>query len=400
MAAFKYRAVDQLGAKATGIMEAEDPNHLDRLLLELGYWLIEASPHEREKRRSSAAKVSRRDMIELCSAMSAMLDAGITIVDAMKTMARETPNDAFRWVLGDLSMNIEAGSTLTEAMERHPKVFPSQITNIVKAGEYSGNLGTSFREVMLHLEWVERLVSDLKQVSIYPLVVLFTVSLFVLLLFGFVVPTFAELLAELGMTLPLITRLVISAGDFVKTYWWALIGLPAALTAGYRFGRARSQRFAFAMDSSKLQLPVFGDILRMISLSRLSHNMGMLMRSGVPMLQALELCRELVGNLVVEKAVRQAELAVNDGETISSVFRQFDVFTPMIMRMIVVGEETGTMERSMDHISARFDDEIPRQIKRLMSLLEPMIILSLIGLVGTVALAIFLPFMELLGGIM
>ena len=154
------------------------------------------------------------------------------------------------------------------------------------------------------------------------------------------------------------------------------------------------------MDSYKLRLPVFGDILRMISLSRLAHNMGMLMRSGVPMLQALELCRDLVGNLVVEKAVRQAELAVNDGETISSVFRQFDVFTPMIMRMIVVGEETGTMERSMDHISVRFDDEIPRQIKRLMSLLEPMIILSLIGLVGTVALAIFLPFMELLGGIM
>ncbi|MFT4564824.1 MAG: general secretion pathway protein F [Gammaproteobacteria bacterium] len=131
---------------------------------------------------------------------------------------------------------------------------------------------------MLHLEWVERLVADLKQVSICPLVVLFTVSLFVLLLFGFVVPTFAELLAELGMTLPLITRLVISAGDFFKAYWWALLGLPVVLTTTSRISSARSNSSAFLMDSYKLRLPIFGDILRMISLSRLAHNMGMLMR--------------------------------------------------------------------------------------------------------------------------
>jgi type IV pilus assembly protein PilC len=313
-------------------MDAENVVHLDQLLMEIGYWLIDANPLVRDRKKARSKTVSRREMIELCSAMSAMLDAGITIIDAMNTMAKETGNEGFRRVLEDLSRNIQAGATLTEAMARHPKVFTEQVTNIVKAGEYSGNLGTSFREVMMHLEWVDKLIADLKQVSIYPAMVLFTVSLFVLLLFGFVVPTFAELLMEIGLTLPLITRLVISTGDFVKEYWWLIVGTPVALVSAYRIVRKRSARVAFAADRIKLKVPIFGDILRMISLSRLTHNMAMLMRSGVPMLQALELCRDLVGNLVVERAVREAELAVNDGQTVSSAFRQFDVFTPMILR--------------------------------------------------------------------
>jgi len=401
MAAFQYRAVDRSGTSVSGTMIAEDMIQLDRLLMDIGYWLIDANPLEKERKaKISSVRVSRRELIELCSAMTAMLEAGITIIDALNTMARETENEGFRRVLEDITMNIEAGSTLTDAMTRHGRVFPEQLTNIVKAGEYSGNLGTSFREVMIHLEWVDRLVADLKQVSIYPAMVLVTVSLFVLLLFGFVVPTFAELLTEIGMTLPLVTRVVISAGDFVKTYWWGFLGLPVAAWASYRTLRLRSARFALAADRFKLDLPVVGDILRMISLSRLTHNMAMLMRSGVPMLQALQLCRDLVGNLVVQQAVREAEIAVNEGQPVSTAFRRFNIFGPMLMRMIVVGEETGTMEQSMDHLSARFDDEIPRRIKRLMSLMEPVIILALIALVGTVALAIFLPFMDLLGGIM
>ena len=400
MATFQYRAVDSTGASVTGSMAAEDKTHLDRLLMDIGYWLIEADTADKAHKKPVGAKVSRRELIELCSAMTAMLEAGVPIIEAMNTMSRESTNVGFKRVLEDLTLNIEAGTSLTEAMARHPKVFGAQITNIVKAGEYSGNLATSFREVMLHLEWVDSLVADLKQVSIYPMMVLITVGMFVLLLFGFVVPTFAELLEEVGMRLPLITRLVISAGDFVKAYWWIILGLPIALTIAYRAARKTSYHFAYAADKFKLGLPIFGDLLRMISLSRLAHNMAMLMRSGVAMLQALELCRDLVGNLVVERAVREAELAVNDGKTVSSAFREFEIFTPMLMRMIVVGEETGTMDKSLDHISARFDDEIPRRIKRLMSLMEPLIILGLIALVGTVALAIFLPFMELLGGIM
>jgi type II secretory pathway component PulF len=400
MSAFTYRAVDKTGYSVNGTMEATDEAQLEQLLLDVGYWLVEAKTIVREKKRDIRAKVSRRELIELCSALNALLDAGVTIIDALNTMTNETSNEGFRHALEDLTLNIEAGSTLTEAMARHPHIFSKQITNIVKAGEFAGNLATSFGEVMRHLEWVDELVADLKQVSIYPAMVLFAVGMFVLLLFGFVVPTFAELLAQLDLALPLVTRLVMSVGDFVSEYFLLIAGLPAATIFGYLTARKSSHPFALAADKFKFKIPIVGDILRMISLSRLAHNMAMLMRAGVAMQQALNLSRDLVGNLAVSEAIKDAELAVTDGQTVSSAFRRYSFFSPMIMRMIVVGEETGTMEHSMEHVSKRFDNEIPRRIKKLMSILEPTIIIALIGLVGTVAMAIFLPFLELMGGIL
>lgn len=400
MSAYRYRAVDKTGYSVNGTMEAADETQLEQLLLDVGYWLVESKSVAREKKETGKIKVSRRELIELCSAMNALLDAGVTIIDALTTMASETTNDGFRHALEDITLNIEAGSTLTESMARHPRIFSKQVTNIVKAGEFSGNLATSFGEVMRHLEWVDELVADLKQVSIYPAMVLFAVSLFVLLLFGFVVPTFAELLAQLDLTLPLVTRIVMSAGDFVSHHFLLIGGFPALIFFSYISARKYSYRFALACDMAKFRIPIVGDILRMISLSKLSHNMAMLMRAGVAMQQALNLSRDLVGNLAVSEAIKDAEIAVTDGQTVSSAFRRYSFFSPMIMRMIVVGEETGTMEHSMDHVSKRFDNEIPRRIKKLMSILEPTIIICLIGLVGTVALAIFLPFLELMGGIL
>ncbi len=400
MSAYRYRAVDKTGYSVNGTMEAADETQLEQLLLDVGYWLVESKSVARDKKETGKIKVSRRELIELCSAMNALLDAGVTIIDALTTMASETTNDGFRHALEDITLNIEAGSTLTESMARHPRIFSKQVTNIVKAGEFSGNLATSFGEVMRHLEWVDELVADLKQVSIYPAMVLFAVSLFGLLLFGFVVPTFAELLAQLDLTLPLVTRIVMSAGDFVSHHFLLIGGFPALIFFSYISARKYSYRFAFACDMAKFRIPIIGDILRMISLSKLSHNMAMLMRAGVAMQQALNLSRDLVGNLAVTEAIKDAEIAVTDGQTVSSAFRRYSFFSPMIMRMIVVGEETGTMEHSMDHVSKRFDNEIPRRIKKLMSILEPTIIICLIGLVGTVALAIFLPFLELMGGIL
>lgn len=400
MPAFRYRAVDRQGDAVVGTMDAENLVSLEQVLMNLGYWLIDANPASSQKVTSGKARVNRRELIEFCSAMSAMLDAGIPIIDAMQTVAEETDNPGFRAVLKDLALNIEAGVSLTGALERHPKVFGAQLTNIVNAGEFSGNLGTAFSEVMRYLEWTDKVISDVKQVSIYPASVLVAVSLFVLLLFGFVVPTFATLLEELDMALPLVTVVVMSAGDFVAAYWYLIIGVPLITLFALRFAYRHSDNAALAIDRAKLRLPIFGDLLRQVALSRFSHNMSMLIRSGVPMLKALDLTRDIVGNRLIAAAVAEAEVAVNEGQTMSAALRRYAVFTPMLMRMLVIGEETGSMEKALDHISARFDDEIPRRIKRIMSLLEPTIIICLIALVGTVALAIFLPFMELLGGIM
>ncbi|MCP5145786.1 MAG: type II secretion system F family protein [Gammaproteobacteria bacterium] len=400
MPIYRYRAINKSGDAIVGTMEADTPAALERLLRDIGYWLTDSRTTSGGRRDAIKVKVSRRELIDFCSAMAAMLEAGVPVIDAMQTMCKESPNAGFRGVLQDVALNIEGGVSVTEALRAHPGVFNPQLTSIINAGEFSGNLATAFTEVMRYLEWLDGLIADIKQVSIYPAMVLIAVGLFVLLLFSFVVPTFTNLLRQLDIELPLVTLLVMSAGDFARSYWPLLLGTPAACYAAVKLGCRHSPEFAVLVDRFKLSLPVIGEILRMIALSRFSHTMSMLIRSGVPMLQALELSERLVGNRVISRAIANACLAVNEGQTMTSVLRQCDAFTPMILRMMVVGEETGTMDRSLTHVSARFDSEIPRRIKRLFSILEPTITLLLIALVGTVAMSIFLPFMELMGGIL
>lgn len=400
MPRFRYRAVDKSGVDVNGTLQAQDPLDLERLLREIGYWLIEAQPC---KETTTSAKVrikgARRELIELCSALAAMLEAGVPIIDAIETMAEESGNLAMRAVLRDLALNIKAGVGLAAAMERHPKLFTTQITSLVKAGEFSGKLPQSFRECARYLEWFEQLLAQLKQVSIYPAAVLIAVGLFVLLLFGFVVPTFAGILAELDRTLPLITRLVVSVGDFVTASWHLLLGGPLATAIALREAGTRWPEVALRMDRFSLNLPIIGEIQRMVGLARFAHTMAMLLQAGVPVLQALGLTRDLTGNRVIADAIRQAEIAVSEGQNMTAAFQRAELFSPLMQRMLVVGEATGTLEQSMTHVARRLDSDIPRRIKRVMSLLEPTIVLCLIALVGTVALAIFLPFMDLLGSI-
>ena len=395
---FSYRAVDKAGHNIEGTMTADNESMLNQQLQNIGYWMIDAQLQSKVN-GPRKVRVTRKELIEFCSAMAAMLSAGISIVDAFKTMTEQSSNPGFLHVLEDISLNIEAGNTIAESMLLYPTVFPSQMCNLIKAGEVSGNLPSAFKDLQIHLEWLDKLVSEIKQISVYPSVVLVVVVLFILLLFTFVVPKFADILIGLDVPLPVITQWVMTAGEFTKAYWWAIISAPVALVPGLRYAIGVSDDLAHKVDELKLKLPIFGDIARMIALSKFAHNMGILVKSGVPILQALTLCKNMVGNRVVAEAIKDAELAVNEGKTISSVLRQHAVFPPMMLRMISVGEESGRFEEAMLHVSSRYDEEIPVRVKQVFSILEPAIMLTLIGMVGMVSLAIFLPLVSVMSGI-
>lgn len=395
---YKYRCVDKSGHSVEGIMSASNESALDYQLKELGYWLIDSHLLKSDKAQEKV-RVSRKELIEFCSAMSAMLSAGISLVDSFRTMTSESSNEGFTQVLEDISINVEAGSTVFDSMSKHPEVFPEQMRNLIKAGEYSGNLPSSFKDLQHHLTWVEKLTAEIKQVSIYPTIVFIGVSLFVLLLFTFVVPRFTDILVSLDVPIPVLTQVVMSIGQFTKVYWWLILSLPITLFVILRISLKRFPSFAFAFDQFKLKLPIFGEIAQMIELSRFAHNMAILLRSGIPILQTLQLCHGMISNRVVAQAIHQAELAVNEGKTLSSVLREHAVFPPMMLRMIVVGEQSGEFERALTHVSQRYDEEIPIRVKKVFSIIEPAIMFVLISLVGTVSMAIFLPLMSLMGGI-
>ena len=395
---YLYHAIDSQGGTVDGIMAAESERQLDTRLQELGYWLIDAAENVSNKMIKDAA-VPRKELIDFFNGLNAMLLAGIPITTALSAIADETAYSGFASVLRDICIQVEAGSSLDSAMQTHPSVFNQQIINLVKAGEFGGNLENACEDISHHLEWVDCIMADIKQASLYPMMILVAVLGLVFLMFAFVVPRFSKIFSSLDMELPLLTRVVVDIGDFTTNNWWLILLAAAAIFALFKYGSRHMPAFSHLLDHVVLNIPVFGNLNRMIVQSRFCHNLALLLKSGVPILQAIELCQGLVGNRVMELAMQDASRAVNDGRKMSEVFRNHNIVSPIVLRMMVVGEETGCLDQALEQASVRFDKEVPRQIKRVFSVVEPLIMIILIIIVGLIGGAVFLPMFSLMSGI-
>lgn len=396
---FVYSAVDAKGQSMDGIMSAESELDLDLRLQELGYWLIDASPKTKQRNGFSKKSVPRKELVDFFNGLNSMLSAGISISESISAISEETDVEHFSIILRDLKLNVEAGNTLDDAMRQHPNIFNNQITNLIKAGEYSGNLGQACEDISEHLEWLDGIMSDIKQASIYPILIFSAVMGLVFLMFTFVVPRFSKIFDSMNLELPPLTQGVIAIGEFTSSNWYFILFFPIFLVSVIKVGPKYSASFGYGLDKLKLNLPVFGKLNRMIVQSRFCHNLALLLKAGVPILDALALCKGLVGNRVMEKAVLDAELAVTEGEKMTVGLRQHNIISSIVMRMMVVGEETGRLDRSLKYASNRFDKEVPRQIKRVFGILEPMIMLVLISIVGLIGGAVFLPMFSMMSGL-
>ncbi len=398
MPEYSYHAVDASGHATRGVMAADNELALERRLREVGYWLITASSGSR-KHAAASGKVSRAELIEFLYGMSSLLAAGVTAADAFRAMVEETENEHFRVVLEDIELNLNAGSTIHDAMSKYPGIFNTQSRHLINAGEFSGNLAVAFRDLAEHLEWTQKLLADVKQATIYPAMILAGVAGLIVLMVTFVVPRFATIFEDLSLDLPLLTRAVILIGEWAQNYGWILALVLIAAAFGARFAYRNVDDATLFFDGLLLRVPVFGPINRMLVLSRFAHNLSLMIAAGVPILQALELCRGVVDNRVMEEAVVAAEYAVRDGLKVSQALRAHQIVSPMVLRMIIVGEETGRLDEALGHAARRFDEEIPRRIQAAFGVLEPAIMLTLIGIVGLIGGAVFLPMFSLMSGL-
>lgn len=394
MPEFTYHAIDRTGVSVHGAMLADNEWKLEERLQEIGYWLIEAEEASR-RRKPKKVKVPRRELIDFFNGLSTLLHAGVPAVDAFKAMIEETENESFKHVLEDIEVSVQAGNSIYDAISKHTEVFSEQICNLVHAGEFSGNLAITFEDISSHLEWVDRLMADVKQASIYPLMVIFAVGGLITLLLSFVVPKFTKIFEDIGLTMPALTKLVIKIGEV----WWVGLLIFIALFVVIKILVRYVPKARLAFDNVFLNIPIFGSINRMLIMSRFVHNLELMIKAGVPILQALSLCRNLVASPVMESVIRDAEIAVNEGRKMSEALREHSILSPMVLRMVVVGEETGRLDDALSHVSKRFDQEIPRRIKRAFSILEPIIIMILIIVVGIVVSAVFLPMLSLMSGL-
>ena len=400
MPVYHYTAVDDLGQTLRGQMEASSESALDSMLRKQGHWLAEATERSMAIRTQGRAKgnraISRRLLIEFFLQANIQLRTGVTLVDAIGFGLDDVTHAGFREVQTQILDRVRAGSSFSEALAEHPKTFAPLIVSLIRAGESSGRLAETCGDIRRYYEWVDRLMSDIRQALMYPTMVLVATVLFFFLVFTFLIPRFAGVLTEIKVPLPLLTRVFMDISKFMTgNAGWVAAGLVLTVVTAF-LAPKYSVTVSRLVDRVKLSLPIFGPIHHLICLSRVAQNLATLYKSGIPLIQALGLCRTLVGNRLMEDSLERVEAAVNAGRPMNEAMKADPLFSRLMAQMVGIGEKTGSLGDSLQHVADYYDEMVPRQVKKFLSLLEPVMILGLIVMVGTVALAVFLPIASML----
>ncbi len=354
----------------------------------------------RPKRFGLWGKRRRRELIDFCTLMSYQCRVGVTLVRALDVARQDCRHPAFRQVLSSLQSDIEGGLLFHEALAKYPSIFNAQFICVMRAGESSGRLDESLEELREYLEWVDLMIGDVRQATLYPMSRRHRccgVHGVPVHIHRAEVRGSAE--NSLRVPLPMITQIVFGASDVLCTYWWAWAPLLFLAAVGIPLGLKFSRRFTLAIDGLKLRLPVFGELNRMLALSRFAHNLSLLYRAGVVILTALNLTEGLVGNAVVAQAIAAVQQDIKAGRTISEAMHRQPVFSALLLRMVNVGEQSGNFDKALDNVSDYYNQVIPRRIKAVFAIMEPMLMLVLIFTVGAVAIAIYSPIIALMGGL-
>lgn len=397
MQTFRFTGIDQQGRAQSGRLLAADESELETRLRDRGVWLVEARPavpaSARKQRRTRAA---RRTLRQFCTLMEFQTRVGISLATALETAAQDGESPAFSRLVGELKQRVEGGETLADAMEDYPRAFSESFVQLIRAGERGGSLPESFGQLKADLEWQERIAAEVKQATIYPLVVVVATIAFIGILFTIVVPKFVTLLTAVKVPLPGPTRVVFAISAFVQKDAGLLI-VGGGLAAGAALGAKR--RLAWAArwwDRVRLALPIIGPLLRLLALTRFAHNLGLLYGNGVTLPAALELVGRVAGSPLLAEAVADLRARILQGSALSEAMRRHAIFPSLLIRLTVVGERTGQLDGALEQVAAYYNELLPRRVKQLLSLLEPALILGLVGIVGFVALAVILPVLSLM----
>lgn len=379
-------------------MLAENEEQLALTLREMDLYLVDAKP----ERTSSllyiyiTRPVKRRELINFTLHLSTSIGAGIPILQSFEDMEQQTTNKSMRKAVQVIMEDLRGGSSLSDALSRHPHIFSDVYVSMVKAGEASGSLDKVLQRLISFLEWQDSLASEIKRASIYPTTVLVAILILMSVLLGFVFPRILPVIQRLNAPLPFITRAVMTAADIVRYGWyWILLGI-ASFFVLVRILKA-SEGGLLILDAIKLRLPVIGELIEKICLSRFSHHLGILLRTGVDITQSLSIAERVVGNAVIAQAVGEAREKVIQGGALWRSLQETGVFPPLVIRMIFIGETTGTIDSTLEKVTGFYDREIPSTVKKLIAVLEPLIIFFLAAVVLIVALSIFIPLYGTLG---
>ena len=397
MPEFNYKAVTVNGRLLEGRRDAENVKRLTALLEQDGLELVNSELRDKSAaKRHLRLKMKTAELANLIFQIGIQLRAGVPIVEALKSREGEDASGAQTIVRQRLSEVVEQGTPLSRGLEEFPRVFPGYIRNIVQVAERSGSLDENFIELRDYLEWMDQNWKSFKQAMLYPAFVLGALTIFIFIALRFVFPTVTELLFELDIPLPLITRMMIAASDFVVDYWGAILAVLFLTPPGLRLLFKVSKRAALLRDHFLLKLPFLGDVILTLAVARFLRSLILTQKAGIVITDSLAMGREVVGNLVIERSVTRIETAVSNGSTMSSTMAKDSTFPALVRTMVGVGERSGSLDTSLQAVVDYYDALVPRKIKTFFAVLEPGLIVLTVCLAGLVAAAVFLPLVNML----
>ena len=339
-------------------------------------------------------KVTNKDLVIFTRQFSTMIDAGLPLVQGLNILGEQTENKTFRNMLKRITKDVEGGSTLSDALSKHPKVFDSLFVNLVAAGEVGGILDTILQRLASYIEKAEKLKSQIKGAMTYPIAVVSIAVIVIAVIMVFVIPVFQDMFSSFGKALPVPTQIVVNMSNFTKkNIHYMIAGLIVFVWIFRRYRRTTSGKKN--IDSILLKLPIFGELIKKVAVARFTRTLGTMVSSGVPILDALEITAKTAGNVIVEEVIFDARSSIAEGQTIAEPLSETDIFPGMVTQMISVGESTGALDAMLEKIADFYDDEVDATVSAMTSMLEPLLMLFLGGSIGGLVVAMYLPIFQM-----
>jgi type IV pilus assembly protein PilC len=400
MTTYNYTVRSLKGDIVEGSIDGDTQDLVVTKLKDMGYFIVNINKFKEDKIKIKNKKLSfsifnrikAREMVVFTRQFATLISSGMSLLESLIVLEKQTPNPKLKTVISEIRMYVESGHSLSESMERHADIFNRLYVNLVRAGEAGGVLDKTMNDLADFLEKEEEIRGKVRNKTAYPKFVLAFAVVITFVIIVFLVPTFKGIYDELGATLPVLTQVIISIGGLFKKIYFYIILAVVIFGGRYLFRKfVRSPRGRYLMDRIKIHIPKFGDLFRKMSLARFSRHFGILLATGVPILNSLEIAKGVADNVLISNALEKIRKGIREGENISDPMSRMEVFPPMMIQMIAVGERTGTLDDISAKIADFYDKEVSNSIDMLVTILEPIMLLFVALLVGGIVLSMYLP---------
>ncbi|MBE0500135.1 MAG: type II secretion system F family protein [Desulfuromonadales bacterium] len=403
MAKFSWEGKTRTGKVQKGVMEAPNENAVMNHLRSQGVMpsSVKAAGSGLNMEINISfmqPKVTTKDIVIFTRQFSTMIDAGLPLVQCLDILSRQQDNKTFRKVLTEIKESVESGSTFADALKKHPKIFDDLFVNLVAAGEIGGILDTILNRLAAYIEKAMKLKKQVKSAMTYPTTIIGVAFMVISVILVFVIPQFQSMFEDFGGTLPMPTQVVINISDFIQGYILHIIVGTVLFVVGYKRFYA-SKRGREILDDLYLKAPVFGELIRKVSVAKFTRTLGTMISSGVPILDGLDIVAKTAGNKTVEKAIYRVRQSISEGKTIAEPLEKSGVFPPMVCQMIAVGEQAGALDTMLNKIADFYDDEVDDAVANLTAMMEPLLMAFLGVTVGGLVIAMYLPIFKLAGSV-